>query len=368
MGRIERVSEEPKKRPTINDIAVLADVAPMTVSRVINGNGYVSAGLKARVLSAIARVDYRPNALARGLKHRRTRVVGILLPDIANPFCGELARGIQEMLQEKDYRAFLSIADPTSQFEESALQTFFDYQVDGVIVATRGVGSDNDAMLHFADRGYPIVVIGRNSIIGSDRPHTVDCVTADYRAGGRLVAKHLLSLGHRRIGFIGLMPGNRSRLLRFEGFEEELLAAGVEIPGELIVGAPIDVAYATQTDGYEGMKKLLSLASPPSAVFARNDFVALGALSAARDQGRSVPGDIAVVGFDDVPLAEHAYPSLTTVHQPVADQGREAALLLLDRIEGRRSGAGVERSFGCELVVRESSAARTAASRFSTTY
>jgi DNA-binding LacI/PurR family transcriptional regulator len=343
-----------RRLTTVLDIAVSAGVAPMTVSRVINDSGYVSKEMRERVQRAIDKLGYRPNALARSLKRRRTHVVGILVSDIANPFSAQLAGSIQQVLLEKGYTAFVSITE-SAQGEQAALDAFFDHRVDGVVVATVETVAGNEALARIAKQGMPIVGVGR----AISQP-AVDRVTADNWRGAFQAVEHLISLGHKRIGFIGASLLNAGRLTRFQGFADCLREHGLPLAKELIVGPESEFGpgYSTQADGYDGMKQLLALPHPPTAVFARNDFTAMGAISATRDSGLTIPEDIALVGFDNVPLAAYATPPLTTVAQPTTEQGQKAALMLLERIGGLTSREGREACFNCQLIIRESTLKR----------
>lgn len=345
---------EKRRHPTIADIAAHAGVAPMTVSRVINGTGYASAESRAKVERAVAELDYSPNSLARSLKGQRTNVVGILLPDIANPYTAELAKSAQEALRSRGYSAFFSSCQQSSEDEASALRAFFDHRVDGIIVATRESAQGNEMLQRFLKRHYPIVVIGR-----SFHHPEVDRVVADGRGGGCAAVRHLIGAGHRRIAFIGLSHLGGITLNRFQGYLDALREAGIESNPDWIVGPALSdhAAYATQMDGYTAMQKLVRLPARPTAVFARNDTTAIGALFAARDAGLQVPRDISIVGFDNVAPAACVFPALTTVDQFVVAQGKEAVRLLIDRIENEGPRPGQEISFGCRLVVRESTAA-----------
>ena len=346
------------KQPTIRDIAFRAGVAPMTVSRAINDNGYVSPEARERIKLAIKELDYHPNGLARSLKQRRTQVVGILLPDIGHPFSAELARHLEESLLAAGYTSFISTSQRSVEREHAALNAFFNHRVDGIVVATLETRAGNEALLRFVNRGLPLVVVGRTL------PHdSVDQVNADHWSGGYEMVKHLVSLGHQRIGFIGASLATGQAVPRFQGFLDGLRDQGCVISPDLIVGPEnLDSpAFATQDEGYDGMTKLMSLKQPPTAVFARNDAVAIGAMQAARDRGMRVPEDVAVAGFDNVPMSAYTTPPLTTVNQPTAVLGRKAAEFLLDRIEGRSAGERRDLRLGCEIVVRQSTSGRSAA-------
>ena len=203
----------------------------MTVSRIINRTGYVSAEMRERVQPFIEELEYLPNELARSLKRQHTRVVGILLPDIANPFSAELARSIQQVLLENKYSAFISTTEQSGEAEMAALRAFFDHRVDGIIVATMETKAGDDALRQFIRRGMPIVTIGR-----ALSHLTVDRVTSDDWRGAYEAVEHLISLGHKRIAFIGASLINAERLRRFQGFADALRDNGISISEELIVG------------------------------------------------------------------------------------------------------------------------------------
>jgi len=342
---------EKKRRPTIVDIANRAGVAPMTVSRVINESGYVSREAREKVERAVKELNYHPNGLARSLKRQRTHVVGILLPDIANPFSAELVRGIQEALLPRGYSSFICASERSVQREQAALRALFDHRADGIVVATRETKAGNDFLLRMAERDLPMVLVGR----ALNHPH-VDRVTADHWKGAYEAVEHLIALGHRRIGFVGVSAINGAGLRRYQGYLDALREHGLRIDEKLIVGpdSQFGPGYSTQDDGHAGMKKLLALKKRPTAVFARNDFTAMGAICAVRDAGLSIPEDVAIVGFDNVPLAAYTAPPLTTVDQPTKEQGREAARLLLERIEGDRTRERREICLDCHLVIRQS--------------
>jgi DNA-binding LacI/PurR family transcriptional regulator len=344
----------PKKRhATLADIAASAGVTPMTVSRVVNGNGYVSAETREKVLSAVSALNYRRNGLARGLKRQRTDTVGLVLGDIANPFAAELARAVREVMSARGYNVFICVSEHSAREDIAAFESLADHRVDGVIVATRANKLGNDRLAEMIEGGIPVVLIGRDF-----RHQNADMIAADNLRGGYDATAHLISLGHKNIGFIGVTPTSGVGLRRYHGYLEAMREHGLKADGRMIVGRTDDgdqwPGYSTESMGYEGMKKLLSLRKRPTAVFARNDFTAVGAMSAAKEAGLKIPQDVAIVGYDDVPLAAHTTPPLTTVRQPTREQGRIAAEALVRRMESAETPAREERVMPCELVVRAS--------------
>jgi DNA-binding LacI/PurR family transcriptional regulator len=339
------------RHPTVVDIAKLAGVAPMTVSRVINGSGYVSAKLREKVQVVIDKLEYHPNALARGLKSQRSRVVGILAPDIQNPFSAELAGSIQEVLLESGYTSFLSTTEQSSKRELAALAAFFDHRVAGIVVATVETEAGNEALARFTRRGMPIVLVGRSSSLPQ-----IGSVTADHWKGAYDAVEHLIALGHSRIAYIGASPQTAGRLRRFHGFCEAMRAHGLDVREDYIAGPEAETGpgYSKQADGYAAMERLLTLPRRPTAVLARNDFTAMGAMSAARDHGVSIPTEIAIAGFDNVPQSAFTTPPLTTVAQSTMEQGRAAARMLLERIEKGNAPAPGDLCLECRLIIRGS--------------
>ena len=347
------MTKKSKKPVTLADIAAKASVTSMTVSRVINSSGYVHAETRERVLRVAREMNYRRNGLARGLKRQRTETVGLVIGDIANPFAAELSSGVREVLDERGYTLFICISEHTAKEDVQAFDSLADHRADGIIVATRASKTANERLDELIDSGIPISLIGREF----RHPHA-DLVSADNLKGGYEATRHLIDSGHKRIGFIGVSLTEGLRLRRFQGYLEALKDHDLAVEEQLIVGGR-DASeqmpgYSTEEMGYDGMMKLLELQNPPTAVFARNDFTAMGALNAIKRAGLQIPDDFALVGYDDIPLASHTSPTLTTVRQPTREQGRCAAEFLLGRIEGDSEQPRVEKIFDCELIIRES--------------
>jgi DNA-binding LacI/PurR family transcriptional regulator len=341
---------ETRTRPsTLADVAARAGVVPMTASRALNRSGYVSHDVMERVEAAALALQYRPNMLARQLRGSRLNAVGIMLPDIANPFSAELMNGIMPVLREAGFTGFIATAGRSPEDERAAIQSFVDHRIDGILVATRGTQMGDQTLKAIAAQGVSIVTIGRPVSVPA-----IDCVTADHYQGAFDAVQHLTSLGHRRIAFIGASFEEAPRLRRFEGYVAALQAAGLRLNPAYVVGNTAGPAFATEEDGFNGLLALRSLKQPPTAIFARNDFTAIGALRAAHTLHLRVPEDVAIAGFDNIPIAVYQTPPLTTVEQPIVEQGRLATELLLHRIAGTAPRTRQLIQLPCNLIIRES--------------
>lgn len=328
----------------------------MTVSRVVNSNGYVSQETREKVLRVVEEMNYRSNGLARSLKRQRTDTIGLVLGDISNPYSTELARTVRQAAAAHGYNLFICISEYSAEEDIAAFEALANHSVDGLIVATRANEAGDKYLRGLVENNLPVVVIGRDFI-----HEKVDHIAAGNQRGGFEATQHLLDLGHRRIGFIGANIKQKSKLKRLQGYLQALHEHNVEINERLITGrreaqtgAP---GYSTEEIGYEGMKRLLSLPNRPTAIFARNDFTAIGAMTAIKEARLNIPHDVAIIGFDDIPLAQHTAPPLTTMRQPMGQQGQLAADWLLRRIESKETPQRLEQTLDCELIVRESTVA-----------
>jgi len=336
------------KPATLADVAAMAGVVPMTASRALNRSGYVSADVRERVAAAARALQYRPNMLARQLRGSRLHAIGIMLPDIANPYAAELMKGITPILHAAGFTGFIATAGQSVEDESAAIQAFVDHRIDGMLVATRGTQMGDEVLKGISANGVPVVTIGRPVAIPA-----IDCVTADHYQGSFDVVSHLIAMGHRRIGFIGASAADTTHLRRYNGYLAALQAAGIPPDPAYAVRMTAGPAFATEEDGFLGLLALRKLPEPPTAIFARNDFAAIGALRAAHTLHLRVPQDVAIAGFDNIPIAAYQTPPLTTVDQPIVEQGRIAAELLLKRIEATNSRRQTVQ-LPCKLIVRES--------------
>lgn len=331
---------------TLHDVAASAGVGVMTVSRVINRSAPVSEATRGRVEVAIRRLGYRPNALARGLRAKRSGVIGVLVSDLTNPFSGRLIGAFNDILRDADLQPYLCLAGQSDESERQVVMSFLERRVDGLIVATHETPA-GVRLLRNVD--LPLVTIGWRSRIPK-----AGQVTAQFFDGGRKMVEHLIARGHRRIGFLGSSYAGARRLSRFAGYLAAMAAHDLAVDPRWVVGPREGPAYSTLADGYAGMKTLLALSNGPTAVFARNDSTAMGAQRATLEAGLRIPEDMAIAGFDDIPEAAYASPPLSSVRQPIIEQGREAALCLVGLLKGERKRFKRRHEFPCELVLRRS--------------
>ena len=247
---------------------------------------------------------------------------------------------------------FICISENGAEEDIAAFESLTSHSVDGIIVATRANDAGDEYLNSIVENNVPVVVIGRDFY-----HENIDYISADNLDGGFTATRHLIDLGHRRVGFIGALE-NGAKLKRLQGYLNALETHGIDIDERLVTGRREAISgtpgYSTEKIGYEGMKRLLSLPNRPTAVFARNDFTAIGAMTAIKESGLRIPQDVAIIGFDDIPLATHMSPTLSTVRQPMRLQGQIAAEILLKRIESDEDFAREEKILDCELIIRES--------------
>jgi LacI family transcriptional regulator len=309
---------------TIKDVARLSGVSSMTVSRVINGSDRVSPETRRRVEQAIAELGYVPSRLARGLIRQKTRTLALIVPDMANPFFTLIVRGAEDVARRADYRIILCDTRADLTLERASVEEMLAHRVDGVAIAPVSDRSRTH-LRRLAKFGVPFVLIDR-TIPGVDS----DIIVGDSVGGARRLVEHLIALGHRRIGMIVESDEVSTARDRRRGYEDALDGAGIPIDPTLLVRATVDPG-----GGFDGMRRLLELDDPPTAVFTVNNLVALGAIEAIRAEGLEVPDDIALVCFDDIEYASRLYPFLTVMAQPAETLGTLGMQLLLERIEGR---------------------------------
>ncbi len=307
--------------PTVKEVAELAGVSTATVSRALSGAPSVSKRLITRVREAAQQLNYQPNQIARGLRTRGSRTIGVLVPDIENPFFTSVVRGIEGVLQTAGYSLLLADFNEDPSQEHTLLSALRAEGVAGILFAASHTPSPEYHALLQA--GLPMVAISR-----LPESLRLDLVTVANREGAREAAEHLIGLGHRRVGLIAGPVTISTARERQEGFEEGFLRAGLPVPRDLIVYADF-----RQAGGHSAMKALLARKKPPTAVFAASNLMTLGALQAIYEHGMEIPGDISVLGFDDMAWASSLRPPLTVVAQPARDVGTAATSLLFERIQ-----------------------------------
>lgn len=333
---------------TIKDVARLSGVSSMTVSRVINGGERVSPETRRRVEQAIAELGYVPSRLARGLIRQKTGTLALIVPDMANPFFTLIIRGAEDVARRADYRIILCDTRADLTIEREGVEEMLAHRVDGVAIAPVSDRSRTH-LRRLAKFGVPFVLIDR-TIHGIDS----DVIVGDSVGGARRLVEHLISLGHRRIGLIVESDEVSTARDRRRGYMDALDAANLPIDPSLIMRATVD-----PNGGFDGMRRLLELDDPPTAVFTVNNLVGLGAIEAVRAGGLDVPDDVALVCFDDIEYASRLYPFLTVMAQPAETLGTLGTQLLLDRIEGRAPAQKRTVVLPAQFIVRRSCGARS---------
>ena len=341
--------------PTIHDVAACAGVSISTVSRALRGTGYVNAEKREQILRVAMELGYVPHAGAQGLRTQRSGVIGVVLGDLGNPHTATLANSIQRYLGERGYAAvFVSVASDGDAMEQRALQTMLRQRPDGLIVATLQTRVSDRMLQQACGTGLPAILIGRSLPEAG-----IDAITSNYQRGSQTLTDYLLELGHRRIAFIGADMSEAEHVGRLRGYLASLKRARIKLRPAWVIGDdnPARPYYPTSLTGYRAAKRLLQQPSRPTAIMARNDVTAIGVLQAVKEAGLSVPDDISVTGFDNIPLAGFIAPALTTMSQPTEKEGELAAEFLLRRLE-HPDEAIAPRSIvlECDLIVRASTA------------
>ncbi len=330
---------------TIREVAEIAGVSYATVSHVINNTRVVAPETRQRVLDAMAESNYRPNALARSLRQGKTNTLGLVLPDSANPFFAEISRSIEDEAFNKGYSVFLCTTELDTRRERFYVDVLSKKQVDGIIFVA--AGDQADSLDFLAREGMPVVMIDRNL------PNVeVDAVLSDHRLGGFLATQHLLQLGHTRIACIAGPSSITPSAERVTGYQNALEQANISYDEKLVIHGD----YHAQS-GMDITHFILEMNPRPTAIFALNDLMALGALRAAAEDGCSVPADLAVVGYDDLELSQFTNPPLTTIAQPKKEIGLQAVSLLVERI-AQNSHPPHRLVLPPELIVRRSTQPR----------
>jgi len=326
---------------TIKDVAKLAEVHPSTVSRVINDDSRISEKTKNKVLLIIKKLGYTPNAIARGLKIKRTYTLGMLIPDITNPFFAEIARGVEDTANKNNYNVILCNTDDKLKKERTYLEILKGKRVDGLILGTAHI--KDKSILELEKKKFPYILVSRNI-----EKLNKNCIIIDDIEGGMMATEYLINLGYRRIAHITGPLKTRSALNRLKGYKLALKKYNIKYMDELVEEGDFRIK-----GGYQAMKKFLKLLDLPRAIFAANDLLALGAMQAIQKKNLHIPEDFSVVGFNDIKLASFVYPTLTTIRQPMLEMGELAVKMLLRIIE---EGEFNQRKIllKSKLIIRES--------------
>jgi LacI family transcriptional regulator len=320
MGTINKSNKQGASAPTVKEVAQRAGVSTASVSRALSGVGGVRESARARILEAAQELSYRPNRAARDLRVRSTRAVGILIPDIENPFFTSLVRGAEEVLGKTDYSLLLASYNEQPEQEERRLELFRAEGVRGLIFASSRAPSR--LYLDLAMAGIGLVAVSRDA-----RRVPADQVMVANQEGAYAAVSHLIQLGHKRIAIINGPLALTTSRDRLAGYEQAAQEANLSIDKSLAIHTDFN-----QSGGHAAMRQLLLSPARPTAVFTASNLLTLGALQAIHELKLAIPKDIAIVGFDEMPWAMSLRPPLTTVAQPAFDVGRTAAELLLARI------------------------------------
>lgn len=306
--------------PTIKDVAARAGVSFTTVSHVLNETRPVRQSTRDKVLAAARELNYVPSAVARSLKHRVTRTIGLMVPNAFTPYFAELARGIEDACFRNGWTAVVCSSDGIAERQEAYLELLHEKRVDGIVIASPPV----DPAWVEALRGATCPLL----VMGHEVPDlAADLVEMDNERGGELAAEHLLRLGHRSFGCIAGTPGLDVSRDRLRGFRRKLEEAGFQLPD-----AAVESADFTTPRAHEAALRLLGSGLAVTALFAQSDMMAVGVLRAAAERGLSVPGQLSVVGFDDIELARYLFPALTSVGMALREVGEATAQVLFERI------------------------------------
>ncbi|HKU19550.1 MAG TPA: LacI family DNA-binding transcriptional regulator [Terriglobales bacterium] len=310
------------KRVTMRQIAARAHVSVGTVSHVINNTAGVREPVRRRVLEAIERLGYQPSLLARGLRRNQTTIIGVIIPDISNPFFPLVVRGVEDIAYQNSYRLMLCNADNDAQKEQVYFNELRAYRMAGLIV----IPSANSRLVAAADTAgeLPVICLDR-----CPEGWKGDSITVDNAEGAYQATRYLLELGHRRIAAITGQLHVTSAVERLKGFKRAVREFGINLAPEYIQEGRFD-----RLSGYEKSLMLLQFSPRPTAIFAANDLVALGVLAAMRELGLRCPEEVSLTGFDDLEMASFTNPALTTVAQPAYQMGARAAALLFERLGG----------------------------------
>ena len=333
---------------TIRDVARVSGFSVATVSRVLNGSGPVKDETRRRVREAATSLRFSPNVAARSLSTSRTHTLGVLLPDLHGEFFSEVIRGVDQAAQAQGYHILVSSSHNAPAEISAALATMRG-RVDGVAIMSPVI----DARTLAAELPPSLRLVLLNCAGGQE---DVDALDIDNHGGAYAMTRHLLALGRRRIAFVRGPRGNADADTRLQGYRDALREGGVAPRSEWVFDGDFQKGA-----GIAAVERLLALTPRPDALFASNDAMAIAAMSVLRESGLRVPEDVAVTGFDDIPVARYVHPSLTTVRVDIAGLGALAVRTLIHAVAHRNEHVRVRETLATELVVRASCGARVVA-------
>ena len=335
-----------KKSVSIDDIAKYAGVSKSTVSRILSNKGKFAEDTRDKVLQVVKKLNYSPSMIARSLRNRRTKAVGLLLPNIANPFFSEIMKGVEDVASENGYVVILCSSNEDTEKEFMYFHIFENRWIDGIIYSgVTGTKEEAQNIRVVLEQEIPVVLMDREI-----EDYFASVVMIDNEKAAYDATTYCLELGHKRIGFIAAPLKVRIFAKRLEGYRKALQKYGIEFDESLVVEDNMTIK-----SGSLAGKELLARKDPPTAIFGSNDLMAIGAIKEIQGSGLKVPENISIIGFDDILTASLVTPSLTTIAQPKYEMGVEAMNLLIRMIE--KKGASKSKIvLDTQLVVRESTA------------
>ncbi len=333
-----------KKRVTQADVAQQAQVSQAMVSYVINGSLIsIPTKTRQRIVRAMEELGYVPNITARRLRSSKTLTIASIIPDITNPFYPAFERGIQDIVDKQNYDLIIYNTDGSKTKEEKCLHSLLQGRVDGIVGVFFHLSAKD--LLPLLEQGIAVVRLEAMPKKAGELP--LDNLYIDNVAAAKKAVTYLIDKGHKRIAMLSSHEGPAQ--FRLQGYQETLKAHGLTLDKRLILNGPFN-----ETGGYEAMKKLLRLKTLPTALFAANDLMAMGAMVAIREAGYNIPKDIAVIGFDDIPAAKLMQPALTSVDQFQHAMGQRATEMLFERLKGKDVIKGRSIEMPYKLIPRES--------------
>ncbi|MBW1972210.1 MAG: LacI family transcriptional regulator [Deltaproteobacteria bacterium] len=333
------------KRPTIKDIAKIAGVSHTTVYRALNNKPRISKETRKRILGIANRLKYQPNVLARGLIIKKTKTLGLIITTIRNPFYSELAQVIEETARNLGYSLILGCTNYDLNIEREHINILKGKGVDGIIFTSAHVKDPN--LEELKKEEFPFVLLNRRCT-GCSELSKIPQVLIDNEMGGFLAVEHLIRIGHTRIGIIAGSEESSVTLERIEGAKKAFKHYGLFFDDSLITKGNF-----LMPSGKIGLKDLMDSSSPPTAIFALNDYMAIGVMEEAHNLGLRVPEDLAVVGFNNIEFASFYNVSLTTIGQKKKEMGEEATKILVNMVEGKTEKSGIKK-FTPNLIIRNS--------------